>query len=72
MHNGRMGRKIDERTIERAKELFRQGLKPMVVASRLAISGSMARNILREMPKPEAMPAESDEWSQLTETDQES
>lgn len=66
MHNGRMGRKIDQMTIERAQQLFRQGLKPTVVAARLAISESMARNIQRDMPKPQDVPAESTEsglWS---------
>lgn len=51
MHNGRMGKRLDPRTVNRAKELFKQGLSPSVVASRLAISESMARNIQREMPK---------------------
>lgn len=51
MHNGRMGKRLDPKTINRAKELFRQGLAPSIVAKRLAISESMARNIQREMPK---------------------
>jgi hypothetical protein len=67
MHNGRMGRKIDQITVERAQQLFRKGLKPTVVSARLGISESMARNIQREMPKPEPVPSESSGWSQLTE-----
>lgn len=66
MHNGRMGKRLDPRTVNRAKELFKQGLSPSVVASRLAISESMARNILRDMPKPQDVTAESTEsglWS---------
>lgn len=58
MHNGRMGRKIDPKTVNRAKELFNKGLTPSVVARRLNISESMARNIQREMPKK---PVSSDE-----------
>lgn len=46
-----MGRKIDPKTVNRAKELFNKGLTPSVVARRLNISESMARNIQREMPK---------------------
>lgn len=67
MHNGRMGKRLDQMTVERAQQLFKQGLKPSVVAARLGISESMARNIQREMPKPEAISAESSGWSQLTE-----
>jgi hypothetical protein len=64
MHNGRMGRKIDEQTRERAEHLFKQGLKVNVVAARLVISSSMARNIQREMPKPQDVTSESTESSQ--------
>jgi hypothetical protein len=62
MHNGRMGRKIDKITTERAQQLFKKGLAPKVVASRLGISESMARNIPREMPMPQEMPAETSDW----------
>jgi len=59
MHNGRMGRKIDPQTVNRAKELFNKGLTPSVVARRLNISESMARNIQREMPKKPVSTEES-------------
>jgi ribosomal protein S25 len=59
MHNGRMGRKIDPKTVNRAKDLFNKGLTPSVVAKRLGISESMARNIQREMPKKPVSSEES-------------
>jgi hypothetical protein len=61
MHNGRMGRKVDQLTVERAQELFRKGFRPGVVAARLGISESMARNIHREMPKQVQQPSECSE-----------
>jgi ribosomal protein S25 len=54
-----MGRKIDPQTVNRAKELFNKGLAPSVVARRLNISESMARNIQREMPKKPVSTEES-------------
>ncbi|XZE21053.1 hypothetical protein SH449x_002465 [Pirellulaceae bacterium SH449] len=66
MHNGRMGRKVSQQTIERAQQLFKKGLTPVIVAKRLGISESMARNIQREIPKPEV--TESTGWSQLPES----
>jgi hypothetical protein len=62
MHNGRMGRKVDRIIVERAQELFRKGLRPGVVASRLGISESLARNIQREMPKQQEVPESG--WGQ--------